>query len=110
MPYNTDLARVKDLLENPSGVDEELGRDLDAAYGEVRDLLNRGGFDVPLSDASESIKEAEALLAASKFKMRRHSDSELKTSQLYRAEGERIIIGYMNVNAALPIVIGEVDT
>ena len=99
MPYNTDLNRVKDFLENPTGVDEELDRDLDSAFGEVRDTLKSRGFNVPLSDGSESIKEAEALLAAAKFRERRHTDSMKKDAELFRAEALRILKNYMSGNS-----------
>jgi hypothetical protein len=107
MPYNTDLTRLKDLLENPTGLDEELSRDLEAAYGEVRDTLKQGGFSVPLSDANESIREVEALLAAAKFRLRRHNDKAFQSAQGFQNEAVRILKIYMSSSSQSPVYFGK---
>lgn len=108
-PYNQNLDRVKDLLGNPQNLDEQLNRDLEAANSEVDDVLLNKGFTVPLTTASASIKEAEALIAASKFKGRGHSDQMMKDSENFRAEATRILDAYTvaNKTVELPFVLGE---
>jgi len=102
LPYNSDLTRVKDILENPSGADAELNRDLAAAYAEVNSILKYHGFTVPLASAPEDVKEAEAHIAAGKFRSRRHTSTALKEAEVFYGEGYRALMKYVEAEKYQP--------
>ena len=90
--YNTDLVRIKQLLEIVAATwDTELGADLAAAYEEINSQLKPVGIVTPLTSVPNIIQEAEAYLAASKFRGRRSGVSSQETAKGFLTEFQRLI-------------------
>jgi len=103
MPYNADLTRVKQILEITDALaDTELTADQAAAYAEVNSILKFHGFTVPLAAASDDVKEAEAHIAASKFRGRRHSATARDEADKFYLEGQRALMRYVEAEKYQP--------
>jgi len=94
--YSTDLVRVKQLLEIAAATwDTELGADLAAAYEEINSQLKPVGVVTPMTSVPSIIQEAEAYLAASKFRGRRSGTSSQETAKAFQAEYQRLIMVFL---------------
>jgi len=90
--YSTDLVRIKQLLEIAAATwDTELGADLAAAYEEINSQLKPVGVVTPMTSVPSIIQEAEAYLAASKFRGRRSGTSNLENAKAFQAEYQRLM-------------------
>ena len=90
--YSADLVRIKQLLEIAAATwDTELGADLAAAYEEINSQLKPVGIVTPLTSVPSIIQEAEAYLAASKFRGRRAGPGAQETAKAFQAEYQRLM-------------------
>jgi len=71
--------------------------DQEAAYDEINNLLKGWGFSTPVT-ATDNIKDAEAYIAASKFRGRRHTETALREAEAFQAEALRILQNYKDAD------------
>jgi len=97
----TSLVRVKQLLEIAATTwDTELAADLKTAAAEIDRSLAAAGISTTLSSSfpPEAIPEAQAQLAASKFKGRRAGESSQTGAKVFLAEFQRVLQAFIEGN------------